>query len=71
MQPYRNLSGNSGVQAYESGPGYIRVRFVGGQTYLYTDDSAGARNILRMQELADAGRGLATFISTTVRDGYA
>jgi len=71
MRAYGNLSGNSGVQAYESGPGYIRVRFVGGKTYLYTDASAGPRNVRRMQELASAGRGLATFISTTVRDGYA
>jgi hypothetical protein len=70
VERYRNLSGNAGVAAWESGPDFIRVRFVEGSVYLYTAASAGADTIERMQQLARAGVGLTTFISTTVRDAY-
>lgn len=52
MQPYRNLAGDSGVVAYETGADFIRVRFIGGDTYLYTYRSAGARNVEQMKLLA-------------------
>ncbi|HEX9171319.1 MAG TPA: hypothetical protein VF861_01515 [Telluria sp.] len=71
MQSYKNDSGESGVVAYAIGTGSITVEFAGGDRYLYTDASAGAANIARMRILALAGRGLATFISQVVRDGYA
>lgn len=68
MPRYRNLSGESGVVAYEIGEGAITVAFRGGERYLYTARSAGAENIAKMQELARAGRGLATFVSQHVKD---
>ena len=71
MQRYKNDSGESGVVAYDIGTGSIIVEFAGGERYLYTEQSAGAPNIARMQRLALAGRGLCTFISQVVRDGYA
>ena len=71
MQPYRNLGGEAGVCAYELGPGSITVQFNDGAAYLYTDRSAGASSILRMQQLATAGRGLTTYINRYVRKGYA
>ena len=71
MQRYRNLSGESGVAAFEIGKESITVRFMGGDRYLYTEDSAGAENIAKMQELAREGRGLSAFISRHVRDRYA
>jgi len=71
MQPYKNQSGNSGVVAYDIDAGQIIVQFQSGERYLYTEDSAGAANIARMQQLARAGRGLAGFISQHVRDNYA
>lgn len=70
MERYRNLSGRSGVAAYELGPGRIEVAFVDGARYLYTERSAGARHIARMQRLAVAGRGLSGYISRHVRERY-
>lgn len=71
MPRYANLSGDSGVRMYEVGDGFIKVGFVNGTEYLYTDASAGRANIERMIALARAGRGLSTFISRVVKDAYA
>ena len=70
MTPYRNLGGNSGIEAYEIGPDFIRVQFSGGSIYLYTYASAGSQNIEHMKQLAVNGQGLNSFITTTVRDDY-
>jgi len=70
MIPYGNRAGNSGVVAYEAGIGWITVRFIDGTDYTYTNVSAGEVNIRRMKELALSGRGLSTFISTTVKNRY-
>lgn len=70
MQRYKNLSGESGVLAYEIGVRSITVRFAGGARYLYTNQSAGADNIAEMQRLATLGTGLSTFISQVIRDRY-
>jgi hypothetical protein len=70
MQRYRNLSGDSGVVAYEIGPDSIQVRFQDGWVYRYTHASAGASNIETMKSLAAAGRGLSTFIVRKVRKSY-
>ena len=71
MERYKNLSGNSGVVAYEIGDDSIAVEFQEGHTYLYTKASTGAANIAEMQRLALAGRGLSSFITRVVRDCYA
>lgn len=71
MERYGNLSGDSGVVAYEVGRGSVAVEFREGHVYLYTNASAGAANIAEMQRLARAGRGLSGFIARVVRDGYA
>ena len=71
MQRYGNQSRESGVVAYDIDAGQIIVQFRNGDRYLYTEDSAGAANIAKMQELARAGRGLSTFISQHVHDRYA
>jgi hypothetical protein len=68
--PYRNLSGDSGVVAYEIRPASVIVRFRGGLKYEYTNQSAGASAVTRMKRLAAGGRGLGTFISQVVRDKY-
>jgi hypothetical protein len=70
MQRYKNLSGESGVVAYEIGKRSITVRFTNGDRYIYTDQSAGADNIAEMQRLATLGTGLSTFISQVIRDRY-
>ena len=71
MERYRNLSGESGVIAYELRPGAIVVEFVNRSIYLYTDASAGAGHIAEMKRRARAGRGLSTYISQVVHDDYA
>jgi hypothetical protein len=71
MQRYGNPGRESGVVAYDIDAGQIIVQFRNGDRYLYTEDSAGAANIARMQELARAGRGLSSFISQHVHDRYA
>lgn len=71
MERYRNLSGDSGVVAYEIGSDFIRVQFADGAIYLYTYASAGSHNIENMKQLARTGQGLNSFINTTVRKAYA
>jgi len=70
MKRYRNLSGNSGVVAYDIGPDFVRVKFIGSSIYRYTYRSAGMENVECMKRLARDGRGLATFITRRVRDAH-
>ena len=71
MKRYRNLDGHSGVTAYECGDGFIRVCFVNGDIYEYTDKATGREHIANMQKLAQAGLGLSTYVSRFVHDDYA
>ena len=71
MERYKNLSGGSGIVAYESGPDFIRVQFSSGSVYLYTYESATPENIEIMKELASKGEDLNSFINATVRSNYA
>ena len=70
MERYKNLSGSSGVSAYEIGTDSITVQFNDGWYYLYTNGSAGSGNISQMKQLAIAGRGLNSFINTHVKKLY-
>ena len=63
MKRYGNLSGNSGVIAYELGPESIVVQFQDRQKYRYTTARAGPAAIAAMKSLALAGQGLSTFIA--------
>jgi hypothetical protein len=73
MERYRNLSGDSGVEAYALGDGCVAVRFSSGVTYWYTEASAGADQVAELSRLALRGQGLSTYISThpEVSAGYA
>jgi len=71
MQIYKNLDGDSGVQAYEYGTDFIKVKFSTGAVYVYTNASAGTHNIAEMKKLADEGKGLNAFINTKVKKLYA
>ena len=71
MKRYRNLDGHSGVTAYECGDGFIRIRFVNGDVYEYTDEVTGRAHVAHMRQLAHAGLGLATYVSRFVHDAYA
>ena len=71
MQPYQGADGTSGIDAYETGEDFIRVRFRDGTVYVYTHESTGQEAVDRMKALASDGRGLNTFINTNVRTRYA
>lgn len=68
---YRNLNGNSNVESYEIGFNYVAVRFRGTpKVYIYSYSSAGADRVERMKVLAEAGRGLNSYINLYCRYGY-
>ena len=70
MPRYKNLSGHSGVVAYETTTDSITLTFTDGGRYLYTSVSVGRAALDRMVALAKAGRGLSTFVSQHVRENY-
>lgn len=70
MKKYKNLSGKSGVLAYEPGTDYIKIKFTDGSVYLYTYKSAGKNLIEKMKQLAIEGKGLSTYISRVVKDKF-
>jgi len=69
VERYKNLSGDSGVVAYEIRRDSIRVQF-GDHIYTYDAATVGRDALQKMKALAVAGRGLSSFISTEVRDSY-
>jgi len=71
MQQYKNISGDSGVVAYETGDDYIKVKFIDGAVYLYTNAVTGQHHINQMKKLAATGLGLSAYISKHVRNRYA
>jgi hypothetical protein len=71
MKRYRDLSGRSGVTAYEDFDEAIAVLFQDGGLYLYDYESTGEDEVEEMKRLADAGQGLATYISQNVGGRYA
>ena len=73
MTPYRNLNGDSGIEAYDAMEDSIHVVFRDGaqRNFLYTHARPGKAIVDRMKALADEGRGLAAYIANTVKQGYA
>lgn len=71
MEKYRNLSGRSGVESFQIGMDFIRVRFSGDPTiYVYDYEKPGSDDVEQMKILAIGGRGLSTYISQHVRSQY-
>lgn len=73
MRQYRDLSGRSGVDEFETGPDFIHVRFKGNpKVYRYSSPPLDQHKIEEMQVLAESGTGLATFINQNpdVRHGF-
>jgi len=65
MTPYTSKSGkNSGVEAFQVGNDFIRVKFKHEPNpYKYTFRSAGKMVVEEMKSLAIDQRGLSTFIA--------
>ena len=70
MIKYLNKEGHSGVTGYEVGTSSIAVELNHDAVYLYTYKSAGKKVIEKMKTLAEGGRGLSTYISQNVKDGF-
>ncbi|MBD3669737.1 MAG: hypothetical protein HUJ29_03105 [Gammaproteobacteria bacterium] len=70
MQKYNNSGKTKGINAYESGFDFIRVRFDDGAQYLYTYSSTGSKHIEKMKILASRGDGLDRYINQHVADRY-
>ncbi|AMV41068.1 hypothetical protein ATN79_00030 [Paraburkholderia caribensis] len=71
MKRYRDLSGQSGVVAYEVSDDAVTVKFRDGDVYRYDYATTGRREVEEMKRLAVAGQGLSTYISRVVKDRYA
>jgi hypothetical protein len=70
MTRYANLNGASPISRFEIGTDFIDVQF-GDWVYRYNDAYPGHAHVERMKALAENGRGLATYISTRVKNRYA
>ena len=72
MERYRNLSGDSGVAAYEIHPESIWVQFNNStaKTYVYSHARAGRDHVEQMKRLAVAGLGLNSYIMRNVQYRY-
>ncbi len=73
MTPYRNLSGNSNVVAYQITEDAIQVVFMSGsyRNYLYNSVRPGSAVVEKMKQLAEQGRGLNSYISSIIKSSYA
>ena len=72
MKRYGNRAGNSGVVAYEITATSIFVRFRDSERiYEYRSTGrAGPVKVARMKALAQAGKGLTTYITQYAHDDY-
>ncbi|MDR3741716.1 MAG: hypothetical protein P4L40_22075 [Terracidiphilus sp.] len=71
MQIYRNMGGDSGVTGFEISDGSIVVEFKDRSAYLYDYSRPGQAAVEYMKQLAIAGRGLNSYISSHVKKNYA
>ncbi|MBI2473934.1 hypothetical protein HYV70_05285 [Candidatus Uhrbacteria bacterium] len=75
MERYRNLNGNSDVEAYEIQSDAIIVKFSeankdGYRYYKYGNFKPGSYHLQQLKQLALLGRGLGGYISSNVRKNY-
>jgi len=70
MKRYKNMSGNSGILAYEIDNNSITIQFRVGGIYLYNTRRPGGYLLEQMKSLAISGVGLNTFINKYIRKNY-
>jgi hypothetical protein len=72
MERYRNSSGTSGVNSFEIGNDYIRIKFTGSsKTYQYSyQGKARSNHVENMKTLARRGSGLNSYINQHVKFLY-
>lgn len=72
MQPYKDITGDSGIARYEIGEGSITIEFSRtGGIYRYDTTKPGSEHVAEMQRLALLGDGLNAYINRYVRKNYA
>ena len=71
MERYKNLSGKSGVRAYQIREHSIVIEFEANGKYLYSYDRPGREHVEEMKKLAVEGLGLSTYTSKVVKKRYA
>jgi hypothetical protein len=70
MPAYASRSGNSGIVSYEIIADSITVEFKGGCKYVYDANKPGTAIVSKMKELAQAGQGLNSYISSVVKKNF-
>ena len=71
METYKNKSHDSGVVSYEIRDNSILLQFQGSDDiYEYNTFRPGTEHVAKMKELAEAGQGLSTYVSTHVRKNF-
>lgn len=70
MEHYKNINGDSGIEAYEILIDGIKIKFDSSCIYTYTNYSAGVNNIENMKALAKKGSGLNSYINKNVKHKY-
>lgn len=71
MEKYRNSGGDSGVDSFEIGNDYIKVKFIGTfKTYRWSHIRAGKNHVDKMKVLALRGSGLNAYINSNVKFKY-
>jgi hypothetical protein len=70
LQPYRGLSGSSGVKAYGQHGDSLALQFQDKKVYLYDRTRPGVRHVAAMKKLSPTGRGLTTYVNQHVRSNY-
>lgn len=71
MQKYKNLGGDSGVEAFEIGTDFIMVKFyTTSKLYTYSYQSAGEEKVEEMKRRALSGHGLNEYINRYARNDY-
>ncbi|MEM9389526.1 MAG: hypothetical protein AAGA02_03575 [Bacteroidota bacterium] len=71
LKIYKNLSGHSGIKAYDIGDDFIIVAFITGDIYRYDNSMPGKEHVENMKYLAQEGFGLSTYLSKAVKGKYA
>lgn len=70
FQRYKNLGGDSKVARFYLAQDAVTVQFKDASVYRYTNQSADPANIKKMKQLAVAGKGLGTFIKSSMADRF-
>jgi hypothetical protein len=71
VNKYKNLGGKSDVTSYIIRKDAVTIRFSDHSVYIYNNQVTGQENVGKMKTLAVAGKGLGTFINSTVKDNFA